>query len=151
MIGPNGEQLGVVSIKAGLELADKYELDIVEVAAQVKPPVCRIMDFSKYKYEQEKREREAKKHQKHFQIKEIRVKPNIEEHDYGIKLKHLLEFLKKGDKVKVTLMFRGREMAHREIGRRVIDRFAKDSVSTGVVEHGPVLEGRLITMVVAPK
>ena len=151
MIGPNGEQLGVVSTKTGLELAGKYELDLVEVAAQVKPPVCRIMDFSKYKYEQEKREREAKKHQKHFQIKEIRVKPNIEEHDYGIKLKHLLEFLKNGDKVKVTLMFRGREMAHREIGRRVVDRFAKDSVSGGVVEHGPVLEGRLITMVVAPK
>ncbi len=129
----------------------KHELDLVEVAPQVKPPVCRIMDFSKYKYEQEKRERESKKHQKHFQIKEIRVKPNIEEHDYGIKLKHLLEFLKEGDKVKVTLMFRGREMAHREIGRRVIDRFAADVQAAGVLEHGPVFEGRLITMVVAPK
>jgi translation initiation factor IF-3 len=134
-----------------LELATKHELDLVEVAPQVKPPVCRIMDFSKYKYEQEKREREAKKHQKHFQIKEIRVKPNIEEHDYGIKLKHLLEFLKEGNKVKVTLMFRGREMAHREIGRRVIDRFAADAQASGVVEHGPVFEGRLITMIVAPK
>jgi translation initiation factor IF-3 len=96
VIGPNGEQLGVVSTKTGMDLADKYELDLVEVAPQVKPPVCRIMDFSKYKYEQEKREREAKKHQKHFQIKEIRIKPNIEEHDYGIKLKHCLEFLKIG-------------------------------------------------------
>jgi len=94
VIGPNSEQLGVVSVKAGLDLATKYELDLVEVAPQVKPPVCRIMDFSKYKYEQEKREREAKKHQKHFQLKEIRVKPNIEEHDYHIKLKHMLEFLK---------------------------------------------------------
>lgn len=151
IIGPNGEQLGIVSIKTGLELADKYELDLVEVAPQVKPPVCRIMDFSKYKYEQEKREREAKKHQKQFQIKEIRVKPNIEEHDYGIKLKHLLEFIKNGDKVKVTLMFRGREMAHREIGRRIIDRFIVDVKNNAVVEHGPVMEGRMITLVVAPK
>lgn len=134
-----------------MELAGQHELDLVEVAPQVKPPVCRIMDFSKYKYEQEKREREAKKHQKHFQIKEIRVKPNIEEHDYGIKLKHLLEFLKEGNKVKVTLMFRGREMAHRDIGRRVIERFVSDVQKDGVVEYGPLLEGRFITMVVAPK
>jgi len=109
------------------------------------------MDFSKYKYEQEKREREAKKHQKQFQIKEIRVKPNIEDHDYGIKLKHLLEFIKDGDKVKVTLMFRGRELAHREIGRRVVDRFVADVKNDAVVEHGPVFEGRMITLVVAPK
>ncbi len=132
-------------------MATRYELDLVEVAAQVKPPVCRIMDFSKYKYEQEKREREAKKHQKQFHIKEIRIKPNIEGHDYSIKLKHCLEFLKSGNKVKVTLMFRGREMAHRDIGRRVVDRFAQDVQATSVIEHGPVLEGRLITMVVAPK
>ncbi len=132
-------------------MANKYELDLVEVASQVKPPVCRIMDFSKFKYEQEKREREAKKHQKHVHIKEIRVKPNIEEHDYGIKLRHLLEFLKEGDKVKVTLMFRGREMAHRDIGRRVIDRFVADVQNEGVVEYGPLFEGRFITMVVAPK
>ena len=151
MIGPNGEQLGIVSVKNGLELATKYDLDLVEVAPQVKPPVGRIMDFSKYKYEQEKREREAKKHQKQFHIKEIRVKPNIEEHDYTIKLKHLLEFLKAGNKVKVTLMFRGREMAHREIGRRVVDRFAADAQNSSVVEHGPVFEGRFITMVLAPK
>ena len=151
VIGPNGEQLGIVSVRNGLELASKYELDLVEVAPQVKPPVCRIMDFSKYKYEQEKREREAKKHQKHFVIKEIRVKPNIEEHDYTIKLRHLLEFLKEGNKVKVTLMFRGREMAHRDIGRRVIDRFAADTKEIGMVEHGPIFEGRFITLVVAPK
>lgn len=151
VIGPNGEQLGIVPVRAGLDLAHQHDLDLVEVAAQVKPPVCRIMDFSKYKYEQEKREREAKKHQKQFHIKEIRVKPNIEEHDYGIKLRHLLEFLKEGDKVKVTLMFRGREMAHRDIGRRVIDRFVADVANNGVVEHGPLLEGRFITLVVAPK
>jgi len=151
VIGPEGEQLGVVSLRNAMDMANRYELDLVEVAPQVKPPVCRIMDFSKYKYEQEKREREAKKHQKQFHIKEIRVKPNIEEHDYVIKLKHCIEFLKAGNKVKVTLMFRGREMAHRDIGRRVIDRFAQDVQASGVVEHGPVLEGRLITMVVAPR
>jgi translation initiation factor IF-3 len=151
VIGPNSEQLGIVSVKTGLDLATKYELDLVEVAPQVKPPVCRIMDFSKYKYEQEKREREAKKHQKHFQLKEIRVKPNIEEHDYHIKLKHMLEFLKEGNKVKVTLMFRGREMAHKEIGRRVVDRFVADAQEAGVVESGPTFEGRFITIVVAPK
>ncbi len=151
VIGPNGEQLGVVTLKAGLDLAEKHELDLVEVAPQVKPPVCRIMDFSKYKYEQEKREREAKKHQKQFHVKEVRVKPNIEEHDYMIKLKHAVEFLKHGNKVKVSLMFRGREMAHREIGRRVIDRFAADTQEVGAVEHGPLFEGRMITLVIAPK
>lgn len=151
MIGPNSEQLGIVSVKTGMDLAAKDELDLVEVAPQVKPPVCRIMDFSKYKYEQEKREREAKKHQKHFQLKEIRVKPNIEEHDYHIKLRHMLEFLKEGNKVKVTLMFRGREMAHKEIGRRVVNRFVADAQESGVVESGPTFEGRFITMVVAPK
>lgn len=151
MIGPNGEQLGIVSVKNGLDLATKYELDLVEVASQVKPPVCRIMDFSKYKYEQEKREREAKKHQKQFQVKEIRVKPNIEEHDYEIKLKHSLEFLKEGNKVKISLIFRGRELTHRDIGKRVIDRFAVDVKETGVIEYGPSFEGRMITMVVAPK
>ncbi len=151
VIGPNGEQLGIVSVKNGLDLANKYELDLVEVASQVKPPVCRIMDFSKYKYEQEKREREAKKHQKQFQVKEIRVKPNIEEHDYKIKLKHLVEFLKEGNKVKISLMFRGRELAHREIGKRVIDRFAADVKEAGVIEHGPSFEGRMIIMVVSPK
>lgn len=151
MIGPKGEQLGIVSTKTALEMAEQYELDLVEVAPQVKPPVCRIMDYSKYKYEQEKREREAKKHAKHFQIKEIRVKPNIEEHDYQIKLKHLVEFLKEGNKVKVSLMFRGREMMHRDIGRRVVDRFVKDVSPNGMVEYGPVFEGRMISMVVAPK
>ncbi len=151
MIGPKGEQMGVVSIHAALEMADKFELDLVEVAPQVKPPVCRIMDYNKYKYDQERREREAKKHQKHFQLKEVRVRPNIEEHDYGIKLKHAMEFLKDGNKVKVSLMFRGREMAHRDIGRRVVDRFCTDLQGVGSVEYGPVMEGRLINMIVAPK
>ncbi len=151
MIGPKGEQMGVVSIHSALETADKFELDLVEVAPQVKPPVCRIMDYSKYKYDQERREREAKKHQKHSHLKEVRVRPNIEEHDYGIKLKHATEFLKEGNKVKVSLMFRGREMAHRDIGRRVVDRFCTDLQGIGAVEYGPVMEGRMINMIVAPK
>lgn len=151
MIGPKGEQLGIVNIHNALEIADKYELDLVEVAPQVKPPVCRIMDFSKYKYDQEKREREAKKHAKHTQLKEVRVRPKIAEHDYVIKLKRAMEFLKEGNKVKVSLMFRGRENAHREIGRRVVDRFSTDLQGIGSVEYGPVLEGRMINMIVAPK
>jgi len=151
VIGPKGEQLGIVEIRAALEMADKYELDIVEVAPQVKPPVCRIMDFSKYKYDQERREREAKKHAKHTQLKEVRIRPKIAEHDYEIKLKRAMAFLKEGNKVKVSLMFRGRENAHREIGRRVVDRFSTDLREIGAVEHGPILEGRMINMIVAPK
>jgi len=151
VIGPKGEQLGIVNIHSALEMADKHELDLVEVAPQVRPPVCRIMDFSKYKYDQEKREREAKKHQKHTHLKEVRVRPKIAEHDYAIKLKHAMEFLKEGNKVKVSLMFRGREMAHRDIGRRVVDRFCTDLQSVGSVEYGPAMEGRMINMIVAPK
>ncbi len=151
MIGPKGEQLGIVNIHKALEIADKFEQDLVEVAPQVRPPVCRIMDYSKYKYDQEKREREAKKHQKHSHLKEVRVRPKIAEHDYAIKLKHAIEFLKDGNKVKVSLMFRGRENAHREIGRRVVDRFCTDLQAVGSVEYGPAMEGRMINMIVAPK
>ncbi len=151
VIGPKGEQLGILNINKAMETAEKFELDLVEVAPQVKPPVCRIMDFSKYKYDQEKREREAKKHQKHFQLKEVRVRPKIAEHDYAIKLKHAMEFLQDGNKVKVSLMFRGREMAHRDIGRRVVDRFCTDLQGVGSVEYGPAMEGRMINMIIAPK
>jgi len=151
VIGPNGEQLGIVNIHGALEMADKFELDLVEVAPQVKPPVCRIMDFNKYKYDQEKREREAKKHQKHFHIKEVRVRPKIAEHDYAIKLKHATQFLQGGNKVKVSLMFRGREMAHRDLGRRVVDRFCADLQAVGSVEYGPVMERRLINTIITPK
>lgn len=151
MIGAAGEQLGVVSSKRALELAQQSELDLVEVAPGAAPPVCRIMNFSKYKYDQEKKEREVKKHQKQGHLKEIRVKPNIEEHDYQVKLRQLITFLKKKDKVKVNLIFRGREMTHQDIGRKVLDKFVIDMQEFGIVEKGPVLEGRIISLMVAPK
>ena len=151
LIGENGEQLGVTSVQEGLQRAEASGLDLVEVAPQALPPVCRVMDFSKYKYDQEKKEKLAKKHQKKTRLKVIKLRPKIEEHDYQVKLRHLERFLSRGDKVKVTLMFRGREMAHQELGRRVLDRFIKDVVSVGQVEKGPITEGRYINTVFAPK
>jgi len=151
IIGPEGEQLGVMTRAKGLELAVQNELDLVEVAPTAQPPVCRVMDFSKYKYDQEKKEREAKKHQRLMHLKEIRFKPNIEEHDYQTKLQHLLVFLKKGDKVKITLMFRGREVAHKELGMRIVERVVADSSAAGQVEKMPAFEGRTITAVIGPK
>ena len=150
LIGPDGEQFGVVPLSKGLELANEHELDLVEVAATAHPPVCRVMDFAKFKYDQEKKEREAKHHQKQVRIKEIRVKPNIEDHDYQIKLRHSVDFLQDGDKVKVSLIFRGREMAHKELGQRIIDRFIADLSNAGQLEKSPALEGRIISMVFAP-
>ena len=143
--------MGILPVEQGLELARQHELDLVEVAAKSLPPVCRIMDYSKYKYDQEKKEREARKQQKKVCIKEIRVKPKIEEHDYQVKLSHLIRFLKRGDKAKITLFFRGREISHIELGRRILDRFANDISEIAEVEKKPFLEGRLMTMVVAPK
>lgn len=151
VIGPEGEQLGVMTPSKGMELAVQSGLDLVEVAPGTQPPVCKVMDFSKYKYDQEKKEREAKKHQKAVHLKEIRFKPNIEEHDYQTKLHHLMEFLKKGDKVKAVLIYRGREMSHQELGRRIIDRLIADSASAAQIEKPPVLEGRMIITVIAPK
>lgn len=151
VVGPAGEQLGVMLVPRALELASQHELDLVEVAATASPPVCRIMDFSKYKYDQEKKEREMKKHQKQGQLKEIRVKPHIEEHDYQVKLKQLTAFLTKKDKVKVSLFFRGREMAHQDIGKNIINRFIADIQPVGEVEKGPLMEGRILTMTIAPK
>ncbi|UCB57832.1 MAG: translation initiation factor IF-3 [Candidatus Omnitrophota bacterium] len=151
LIGKNGEQLGVTSVEEGLRQAQEDGLDLVEVAPQAKPSVCRIMDYSKYKYEQEKKEKLAKKHQKKIRVKEIKLGPKIEEHDYQVKLKHTERFLSRGDKVKVTLRFRGREMAHQEMGRRLVDKFIKDIAGVGQVERGPITEGRFINTVFAPK
>jgi translation initiation factor IF-3 len=150
VIGPEGEQLGILSRSKGLELAVQSELDLVEVAPQAQPPVCRIMDFAKFKYEQEKKERQAKKHQTVIKIKEIRVKPKIEEHDYLVKLKQLHTFLEKGNKVKINLFYRGREMTHQELGQRIVDRFIHDSQEKGVVEKSPSREGRVLSLVIAP-
>ena len=124
---------------------------MVEVAPDAKPSVCRIMDYSRYKYDQEKKEKLAKKHQKKVHLKEIKLRPKIEEHDYQVKLRNLERFLTRGDKVKVTLTFRGREMAHQELGRRILDRFVKDSANIGQIERGPITEGRFINLTFAPK
>ncbi len=151
VIGPDGNQLGVMSIQRALELANQYELDLVEVAASANPPVCRIIDFSKFKYDQEKKEREAKKHQKQSRLKEIRLKPNIDIHDYETKVKQAATFLKKKDKVKINLFFRGRQMEHLDLGRKILDKFIIDTQSDGQVEKEPMLEGRIMSLVIAPK
>jgi translation initiation factor IF-3 len=151
VIGEDGEQIGVIPLAKGLEMAKKNNLDLVEVAPNASPPVCRIMDFSKYKYEQEKKERLARKKQKIVHIKEIKLKPNIEEHDYQTKLRHLKRFLDRGDKTKVTLMFRGREMAHVDIGRDLMNRLMKDLSDIAQVEKAPLLEGRFMVMIMTPK
>ncbi len=151
LIGAAGEQLGVVNTADALRMAREATLDLVEVASAARPPVCRIMDFSKYKYEQAKRGKEARKHQRSTHLKEIRVRPRIEEHDYHTKLRFLEKFLKRGDKVKLTLVFRGREMAHQEFGRRVLDRFIADLAPMALVERAPMHEGRMIFMTFAPK
>ena len=151
LIGPEGDQLGVVPTPKALEIAGQHELDLVEVAPQVNPPVCRIMDFSKFKYDQEKKERQAKKHQKQGHLKEIRFKPNIEEHDYQVKLKQLITFLQKKDKVKLNLFFRGRQIEHLELGKKVMDRFITDIQGHGQLEREPALEGKVISTVIAPK
>ena len=151
MIGPNSEQLGVVIIRRALELANQYNLDLVEVAPTAKPPVCRIMDFSKYKYDQEKKERRVKKTQKISHLKQIRVKPHIDENDYQVKLRQAIQFLEKKDKVKVNLFFRGRELAFKELGRKLLDRFVGDLNGHGLMEKEPMMEGRVMSFVIAPK
>jgi len=151
VVGPDGSQLGVMNIQGALDLANQHELDLVEVAAGANPPVCRIIDFSKFKYDQEKKEREAKKHQKQGRLKEIRLKPNIDEHDYQTKVKQVLAFLEKKDKVRVNLFFRGRQMEHLDLGRKVLDKFITDTQAHGQVEKEPALEGRIMSFVVAPK
>lgn len=151
MIGPNSEQLGVVIFKRAMELAEEHGLDLVEVAPEAKPPVCRIMDFSKYKYDQEKKERRVKKTQKISHLKQIRVKPHIEEHDYQVKLKQALAFLEKRDKVKVNMFFRGREMAFKDQGRRILDKFIADVENHGQLEKGIEMQGRVMSVVFAPK
>lgn len=151
LIGPEGNQLGVVPIQKALEMSNQYELDLVEVAPQANPPVCRIIDFSKFKYDQEKKEREAKKHQKHGKLKEVRLKPNIDEHDYQVKLKQTITFLQKRDKVKINLFFRGRQAEHMDLGRKLLDKFILDTQNDGQLEKEPYLEGKVISIVVAPK
>lgn len=142
--------MGIVSLKLALSKAEEFNLDLVEVAPQAKPSVCRIMDFSKYKYEQEKREREAKKHRRGGHIKEVRFRPSIDEHDYQVKISRIKGFLEKGDKVRVRLIYRGREVAHQETGKALMERIVKDIASLGKIERNPVLLGKVLVMVLGP-
>ncbi|MCM8765625.1 MAG: translation initiation factor IF-3 [Candidatus Omnitrophica bacterium] len=151
LIGENGEQLGIVSSEEGLRQAEMRNLDLVEVAPEADPPVCRIMDYGKYRYEQEKREKEARKKMHLHHLKEIRLKPNIEEHDYQVKLRNLQKFLQYGDKVKITLIQRRREISHPEIGEKLLERFLNDANQWGEIEKPPKIEGRNIVAVLAPR
>ena len=151
LIGAKGEQVGIVPIADALKAATEASLDLVEVAPLANPPVCRVMDYSKYLYAKEKQERENRQHQRQTQLKELRFRPQIDDHDYQTKLKSLVKFLKKGNKVKVTLVFRGREMAHQEFGRRLLDRLQVDISEVALVERPPMQEGRFVFMTIAPK
>ncbi len=151
MIDHNGNQAGVVTVQAALQMAREAELDLVEVAGAAVPPVCRIMDFSKFKYDQEKKEKEARKKQKVIHLKEVKYHPFIEENDYQVKLHSIERFLKEGDKAKITMVFRGREMNYVDKGRKVLERLAQDIAPLGEIERMPVLEGKMITMIIMPK
>ena len=151
MIDPEGNQLGIMSVREALQKAAERNLDLVAVSLNAKPPVCRIMDFGKYKFEQSKREKEARKNQKQITVKEVKVRPNIEEHDYQVKLRNARRFLTGGDKVKATVMFRGREITHPQLGQKLLDRMAADVADVGSVERAPKVEGRNMVMILAPK
>lgn len=151
LIDPDGKQVGVIPTGRALEMADSFGLDLVEVAPQVSPPVCRIMDYGRYKYEQTKKLQEAKKRQATYQIKEIKMRPRTEEHDLQVKLRHARKFLEGHDKVKLSIMFRGREMAYKTRGSEVLQRVAQDLADIAVIEQETKLEGRHMIMVLAPK
>ncbi|PIQ82494.1 MAG: translation initiation factor IF-3 [Candidatus Omnitrophica bacterium CG11_big_fil_rev_8_21_14_0_20_64_10] len=150
LVGQDGQQLGVVPVQDAIRQARQVGADLVEVAAQAKPPVCRIMDYAKYRYEKEKQQRESRSHHRGGQLKELRFRPQIDDHDYETKMKSLVKFLEKGNKVKVTLMYRGREMAHQEFGRRLLDRIQKDLADQAAVERAPMQEGRFVFMTLSP-
>lgn len=151
LISGTGEQLGIVSLKEALALSEEQDVDLVEISPTAKPPVCKLMDFGKYKYEQSKKRDEAKKKQKQVQIKEIKFRPGTDEGDYQIKMRNINRFLADGDKVKVTLRFRGREMAHQQLGAQLLDRIKEELAEVGTVEQFPKMEGRQMVMMVAPK
>lgn len=151
VIGSDGEQLGIMSGREAQQLAYEKHLDLVEIAPTAKPPVCRIMDYGKYRYEQQKREKESRKKQKTFDIKEVKLRPGIEEHDFNVKFKYAVRFLEDGDKVKVTIMFRGRELSHPELGEVLLNKMAAQLKEMAVVERQPKLEGKNMIMIVAPK
>jgi translation initiation factor IF-3 len=150
VVDAEGNQLGVMPTQQAIRLAQEQGLDLVEVSPTSRPPVCRVMDFGKYKYELSKKQKQSKKKQHTFQIKEVKFRPKTEEHDYQFKKKHAEEFLEKHYKVKFTLMFRGRELDHKEMGYRILDRLTKDLVHVGTVDRKPEFEGRLMIMYMSP-
>ena len=150
LIGPDGEQVGVMATREALAQATEAHLDLVEVAPQASPPVCRIMDYGKFKYQEQKRQHEQKLKQKQVQVKEVKFRPGTDENDYQIKLRNMTRFLQEEDKVKVTLRFRGREMAHQEIGMRQIERIKTDLQEVAAVEQMPKMEGRQMVMILTP-
>jgi len=151
LVDEDGEMLGVVSTEEALERAYEAGLDLVEVAANASPPVCKILDVGKLKYQEQKKRNEARKKQKTFEIKEIKLRPNIDAHDYDVKMRNARRFIGEGDKVKVTLRFRGREMAHQDLGARVLERVRDDLDTIAKVEQMPKMEGRQMIMVIAPR
>ena len=151
LVGLENEPLGIVSLDEALKKAEEADVDLVEIAPQAVPPVCRLMDFGKFKYRESKKQHEAKLKQKQVQVKEIKFRPGTDEGDYQIKLRNLIRFLEEGDKTKITLRFRGREMAHQEIGYNLLKRVEADLVEYGTVEQFPKMEGRQMVMVLSPK
>jgi translation initiation factor IF-3 len=145
-----GEQLGIMTARQALQMAEEAAVDLVEIAPQATPPVCRLMDFGKFKYQEAKRAAEARKKQKIVEVKEIKFRPGTDENDYQIKMRNVIKFLGEGDKAKITLRFRGREMAHQEIGMRVLERIKTELENRAVVEQFPKMEGRQLIMVLAP-
>ena len=151
LISSTGEQLGIVSTRQAMSMAEEEDIDLVEISPNATPPVCKLMDFGKFKYEQSKKRDEAKKKQKQVQIKEIKFRPGTDDGDYNIKMRNINRFLEDGDKVKVTLRFRGREMAHQELGAQLLKRVEADLAEVGTVEQFPKMEGRQMVMMIAPK
>jgi len=151
VIDPDGKQVGVLPVKEAIKIAEERGLDLVEVAPNSQPPVCRIMNYGKYKYQQSKRTQEARKHQTVIRIKEVKVRPRTEEHDFQFKLRHVKRFLDEGNKVKISILFRGREIAHPEFGKELLNRFIEGVKDVIVIEQSPRLEGRNMVMILAPK
>tara|TARA_E500000318_G_scaffold13413_2_gene12596 strand:- start:4917 stop:5405 length:489 start_codon:yes stop_codon:yes gene_type:complete len=150
-IDPEGEMLGVLTVREGILKAEEFGLDLVEVSPNADPPVCKILDYGKFKYEAQKKKNEAKKKQKVIEIKEIKLRPNIDAHDFEVKMKNVRKFIGEGDKVKVTLRFRGREMAHQDLGMNVLNRVRDEMEEAAKVESYPKMEGRQMIMVIAPR
>lgn len=150
LIDENGENVGIVRLAEALAMAEEAGLDLVEISPNAKPPVCKIMDLGKFKYEMQKKAAEARKKQKVIEVKEVKFRPNIDRHDYDVKMRSVQKFLSEGDKVKVTLRFRGRELAHQELGRQLLERIAQDVEGLGKIESMPKMENRQMIMVVAP-